>query len=146
MRMSRWEKPEVAFANVAYEHLTVGTHHRYTGFSVQHVSPFVGSVPVEFAVTPGGQAHVDASDILRGRQFALGHLMGPTAFLHALLDQIERIPQRNHVSMIRRRWHVRIRIFIQEWFVFLTWITGRVVVFRCRRARSLLPAQRSCPC
>src|ERR1700732_5565231 len=142
--MSCWEKPEVAFANVAYEHLTVGTHHRYAGFSVQHVSPFIGSVPVEFAVAPGGQAHVDASDIPRGRQFALGHLMGPTTFLHALLGQIERIPERNHVSMIRRRWHVRIRIFIQERFVFLTWITGRVVWFCCLGVGSLLP-QRSCP-
>src|SRR6266404_5558455 len=98
MRISRWEKPEVAFANVAYEHQPVRTHHRYAGFSVQHVGPFVGSVPVEFAIAPGGQAHVDASDILRGRQFALGHLMGPTAFFHSLLDQIERIPKWHHAS------------------------------------------------
>src|ERR1700751_110786 len=122
MRMSRWEKPEVAFADVAYEHLTVGTHQRYAGFSVPHVSPFVGSLPMEFAIAPGGQAHVDASDIPGGRQFAVGHLMGPTAFLHALLDQIKRIPKWHHASMIRRRWHVRIRILIQEGFVFLTWI------------------------
>src|SRR6266850_329030 len=78
MRMSRWEKPEVALTNVTYEHLTVGTHHRYAGFSVQHVSPFVGRVPMEFAVAPGGQAHINASDIPGGRQFTLGHLMGPT--------------------------------------------------------------------
>src|ERR1700740_3788034 len=106
MGMSPWEKPEVAFANVAYEHLTVGTHHRYAGFSVQDVSPFVGHVPVEFAIAPGGQAHVDASDFLRGRQFAVGHLMGPTAFLQALLDQIERIPYRNHGSIICLRWRL----------------------------------------
>jgi hypothetical protein len=71
--MSRRKKPEVAFANIAYEYLTIGTHHPYAGFSVQHVSPFVSRVPVEFAIAPGGQAHVDASEsawvtaVLEGR-------------------------------------------------------------------------------
>ena len=114
MREAGWENPEIALADVADEHGAIWVHHRDTGIAVEYVSPFVGSVPVHFAIAACGQAHLDAGNILGRRKFALSHLVGPSALLNPLLHQIERVPDGAYIAVVGGRRSVRVRIQIQK--------------------------------
>src|SRR5260370_26107193 len=107
---SGWEEPEIAFRNVADEHLPVRPEDRHCGVSGKHVRPFVGVVAVEFAMASRGQTHRDACQILRGRKFTLRDLPGPSAVLNAPMYEIEGIPDRCYVSPVGSRGQIGVGI------------------------------------
>src|SRR5271155_5861073 len=122
------EDPQIALADVANEHLAVGAHHRYTRISVEYIGPFIGCVPVQFAIAPRCQAHVNARYIFRGWQHTLGHLVRPPPFLNPLLDEVEGVPQRYDIAMVCWGRVVAVGIQPQKSLVFLSWIARRMVL------------------
>src|SRR5437867_6044877 len=106
MRISGWEVPEIAFANIIDKDCPIRIQHRHAGISIEHDGPLVRCVPMKFAKAAGRQAHVDASYVCGGWQFALCHLMGPATLLNALVRQIKGVPNGPDVTVISRRWCV----------------------------------------
>jgi hypothetical protein len=107
MRVACREDPQIAFANVADEHGSIRVHHSDAGMAVKNISPLIGGVRVQFAVAACGETHVDAGDIFRRREDTLRDLVSPSTLFHALLHQIEGVPYRPDVAVIRRRGSVR---------------------------------------
>ena len=87
-----------------------------------HVGPFVGSVPVEFAETAGGEAHVDAGEVFGGREFALSDLVSPSSVLETLMVQVEGVPDGADVAAVSAGRGVGAGIFAEERKVLLTGI------------------------
>src|SRR5262249_32978272 len=82
-------------------------------------------------------------DVLRGGQFTLRDLVGPAPFLDASLDEVERIPQRDHLAVIGWRRHVRIGILVEQRLVLLAQIAGGVIMLRGLGTSPFLPAEGS---
>src|ERR1700689_991456 len=49
------KEPKIAFSNVTDEHGAIGIHNRDPGIAIEHVSPFVGGVPVHLAIAAGSE-------------------------------------------------------------------------------------------
>jgi hypothetical protein len=77
---------------------------------------------VELAETSGGEAHVDAGEVLRWRKFSLGDLVGPAAILQPLVVESERVRDRANVSAIGSRRQVGAGIFVDKGNVLWTGI------------------------
>ncbi len=111
--ISRREEPQITFADVIDEHGSVRIEHRDARVAVLHEGPFVGRVPVQFAEASRRQAHVDARNILRGREFALRHLMGPATLFHALAGEVEGVPNGTYVPVVCGRRCVGIPVLLE---------------------------------
>ena len=81
VRHAGGEKPEVAGLQVVDKVLAVLVDGGDAHAAVEDVGPFVGAVPVHFAVGVGGQAHVDAGHLRRDRQVVVVLLPRPARVL-----------------------------------------------------------------
>jgi len=57
---SRWEKPEIIFADVSDEAFALHIDSRKSRISVKHDGPFAARVPMQLAESTGSQSHVHA--------------------------------------------------------------------------------------
>jgi hypothetical protein len=89
VRKARRKDPKIALTHVTNKHGAIGVHHGDTSIAIEYISPFIGSVPVQFAIAPCREAHLDAGNILGRRKDALSHLVGPSTLFNPLLHQIE---------------------------------------------------------
>jgi hypothetical protein len=80
-------------------------------------------MPVQFAVAPGGEPHVDTRDVSGRRKLALDYFVSPATLLYAPFHQVKRIPDGNYVTEICRRRCVGIWILAKQSFVFRSPVT-----------------------
>src|SRR5205085_15059 len=137
MRDSRREVPQIAFLYVGDETFAVRVNAGNSRRSIQHVSPFRRSVPVQFAHAAGGEPHVHARKRFRDRQFAHGHLARPSAFMQALVREGKGILERLHAPCIGRRRVDGIHIFGIQRGVFRDRFASASVAFRFWRILTL---------
>ena len=138
MRVPGREEPEVALGHVVDEHCSVGIENGNARIAVEHDGPFICGVPMQLAVAAASEAHGDASEVGGGSEFALGYLVRPAAFLHAIARQIKRIPDGADVSVICRRRRVGVRVLGQEGRILRAWVAHRVITFSLTRVFPLL--------
>ena len=122
------EEPEVTGADLVDEHGAVGREERDAGAAGEHDGPLVGEVPVELAERALGEAHVDAGEVLREGELALGDLVRPAAALHAAMGEIERMPDGADGAVVSGWRHVGTGIDADERGVGLAGVGGGVVV------------------
>src|ERR1700739_1709268 len=134
MREACRKEPKVAFTHVTDEHGSIGVHHCDTSIAREYISPFISSVPVKFAIAACGETHLHTGNVLRRRKDALRHLMSPPTLFDALFYQIEGIPDRSHVAVIRRRRIVGVWVLCQKRPVLGTGIARGMVVLSLLRA------------
>src|SRR5882724_2824599 len=103
VRKASWEIPQIALADVVDKNRPVRIEQGNACISVEHNGPLIGCMPMQFAKATRGEAHVDAGDLRRRRQLALGHLMGPTALLNSLVGQVKGVPDGPDISVISGR-------------------------------------------
>ena len=87
------KNPQIIFADVPNKDFSVRVDERYPGVAVQHVSPFVGGVPVQFAIASGREPHVDAGNVLgRGKLTRWVTWMCRTTLLNTFVHEVKRKP------------------------------------------------------
>ncbi len=93
MRITTWKIPEIALLHVLDKTLSLIVKRGDPRSASEHHCPFSGIVPMKFANTAGGQAHVHSGDILGDWKVCHRHLPGPATWLNAPMLDGERIPE-----------------------------------------------------
>src|SRR5262249_23309616 len=67
VRVPGRKEPEVAVSDVTDEDRPIRIQDGHSRFAIKHEGPFVGGMPVQFAIASRSQTHGHACHVLRGR-------------------------------------------------------------------------------
>jgi hypothetical protein len=93
VRKAGREEPYVSRRNVIDENLAIRSKHRNASGARDYICPFVGCVPVQLAIAPRGQAHLDACHFLGCGKVMVVDLISPATFLDPPMSQVKGIPE-----------------------------------------------------
>jgi hypothetical protein len=97
---------------------------------------------VQLTEAAGGEAHVDAGQILGERELALRDLVRPATLFDALAGEIERVPDGAEVAVVGRRRGVDVGVLTEQGPVLGAGVARGVILLRLGGVFGLLCLRR----